>query len=115
MLRLVSDENFRGAIVRGLLQRQPDLDLVRVQDVGLQGADDRDILAWAATEGRILLTHDRQTMPGFAYSRVRAGEAMSGVFVVDNQLPTGQAIDEILLRALCSEPAEWKNLVEFVP
>ena len=46
MLRLLADENFNGDIVRGLLLRQPDLDIVRVQDVGLGGADDPDILAW---------------------------------------------------------------------
>ncbi len=34
MLRLVSDENFNGDIVRGLMFRLPDLNLVRVQDVG---------------------------------------------------------------------------------
>jgi hypothetical protein len=48
MLRLLADENFNGDIVRGLMLRQPGLDLVRVQDVGLAGADDSDILAWAA-------------------------------------------------------------------
>ena len=35
MLRLLSDENFDGKIIRGLFLRQPNLDLVRVQDVGL--------------------------------------------------------------------------------
>ncbi len=40
MLRLLSDENFSGDIVRGLMLRQPQLDLTRVQDVGLGQADD---------------------------------------------------------------------------
>jgi predicted nuclease of predicted toxin-antitoxin system len=70
MLRLLADENFNGDIVRGLLLRQPDLDLVRVQDAGLAGADDPDILAWAAANNRILLTHDRATMPGYACERL---------------------------------------------
>jgi hypothetical protein len=30
MLRLLADENFNGDILRGLLLRQPDLDIVRV-------------------------------------------------------------------------------------
>ena len=34
------------------------VDLVRVQDVGLEQADDTSILAWAAENNRILLTHD---------------------------------------------------------
>jgi Domain of unknown function (DUF5615) len=54
MLRLLADENFNGSIVRGLVCRQPEVDVVCVQDVGLSGADDRTVLAWAASEGRVL-------------------------------------------------------------
>ena len=72
MLRLLADENFNGDIVRGLLLRQPDFELVRVQDVGLGGAEDPDILAWAAENDRIVLTHDYATMADFAYERVAA-------------------------------------------
>jgi precorrin-6B methylase 2 len=35
MLRFAADENFNGDIVRGLLRRNPKLDIVRIQDVGL--------------------------------------------------------------------------------
>lgn len=66
MLRFVADENFNGDIVRGLLLRQPDLDIVRVQDVDLAGSDDPDVLAWSAENDRIILTHDRATMPDYA-------------------------------------------------
>jgi predicted nuclease of predicted toxin-antitoxin system len=59
MLRLLSDENFNGDIVRGLFLRQPNLDLLRVQDVGLREVDDPAILDWAASNERILLTHDQ--------------------------------------------------------
>jgi len=55
MLRLAADENFNNDIVRGLLRRKPDLDIVRVQEVGLSGADDPTILEWTAQEGRVLL------------------------------------------------------------
>jgi len=34
-VRLLTDENFNGAILRGLVRRLPELDIVRVQDVGL--------------------------------------------------------------------------------
>ncbi len=67
MLRFLSDENFNGDIVRGLFLRKPDLDLVRVQETGLRKADDPTILAWAAEQDRILLTHDRATMPNFTF------------------------------------------------
>src|SRR3954451_17563938 len=96
MLRLISDQNFNGPILRGLFRRQPDLDLVRAFDVGLASAADPELLAWAAQERRILLTHDVNTIPGFAYDRVRRGEPMPGVFPVSDTMPIGQAITELL-------------------
>ncbi len=54
MIKLLADENFDNTIVRGLFRRRSNLDIVRVQDVGLSGKDDPTILAWAAQEERIL-------------------------------------------------------------
>lgn len=115
MLRLLSDENFNEDIVRGLLLRRPDLDLMRVQDVGLEKADDPTILVWAAENNRILLTHDRATMPDFAYSRVVAGEPMPGIFVVHDRMAVRQAIEELWLIEVCSDQAEWAGLVVYLP
>ncbi len=78
MLRLVSDENFNGDIVRGLFRRHAELDLVCVQDVGLRQTPDPDILEWAASQGRVLLSHDVSTVPPAAYQRVGDGKAMPG-------------------------------------
>jgi hypothetical protein len=115
MLRLLADENFHGDIVRGLLLRLPDLDLVRVQDVGLGGADDPEILAWAAENDRIVLTHDRASMSDHAYERVAAGEALAGVFLLNDRLPIGRAIDEIVLLNECTEQQEWRGRAVHVP
>jgi len=115
MLRLASDENFNGDIMRGLLFRLPELNLVRAQDVGLEGAIDPVVLGWAAENERIILTHDRATLPNFAYERVVAGEAMPGVFVINDRLPVGRAIDELVLVATCSEASEWVSRVLYLP
>lgn len=115
MLRLLSDENFNGDIVRGLLHHRPNLDLRRVQDVGLEASDDPTILEWAAANDCILLTHDRATMPDFAYTRIVAGQPMPGVFVVNDRLAVRQALEELLLIEDCSEPADWSGLVIYLP
>lgn len=115
MLSLLSDENFNGDIVRGMFLRQPNLDLLRVQDVGLREVDDPAILAWAAMNGRILLTHDRATMPDFAYDRLVAKEQMAGMFVVNDRMPIRQAIDELILLIDCSEQEEWQGIVLYLP
>jgi hypothetical protein len=115
MLQLATDENFNGDIVRGLLFRLPDLNLVRVQDVGLEGAIDPVVLAWAAQNQRIVVTHDRATLPGFAFGRVLVGEAMPGVFVINDRLPVGRAIEELVLVTTCSEAFEWDGRVLYLP
>lgn len=115
MLRLLSDENFNGDIVRGMFLRRPDMTLIRVQDAGLVGAADADILAWAAEDDRIVLTHDRSTMPGFAYTRVVNGQIMPGVFVLHDRHPIREAIEELLLIDACSQHAEWSRLVLYLP
>jgi len=115
MLRLLSDENFNGDIVRGLFLRQSTLDLLRVQDVGLRKVDDPAILDWAASNGRILLTHDRATMPDFAYERLSQGQQMSGLFVINDRMPVRQVIDELLLLLDCTEQDEWKGIVLYLP
>jgi hypothetical protein len=115
MLRLLADENFNGHIVRGLFRRRPELELVRVQDVGLAEADDPTILEWSAVHNRILLTHDRATVPDFAYERLGSGQLMPGVFIVNDRLSLQQAIAEILLLDEWSQQAEWRNLVLYLP
>lgn len=115
MLRLATDEDFNNRIVRGLLRRQPELDILRVQDAGLSGKSDEEILAWAANEKRILLTHDVTTMKQAAYDRIAAGLPMPGVFELRQDLTIGRAVDEILLLVQCSDPEEWQGQIRFLP
>ena len=115
MLRLAADENFNNDILRGVLRRNHDVNIVRVQDAGLSGAEDTAVLEWAAGEGRMLLTHDVTTMTHYAYERVRAGKAMPGVFEVGRTVPIGRAIEDILLLAEYSLDGEWEGQVRYLP
>ncbi len=115
MIKFLADENFNNQIVRGVLRQNPNIDIVRVQDVGLKGADDPDVLSWAAQEKRIVLTHDVATMITFAYERLQAGLPMLGLFEVKRRVPVGLVIEEIILIAECSLEGEWEGQVRFLP
>jgi hypothetical protein len=115
MLRLAADENFNHNIVRGLLRRKPNLDLVCIQDLSLSGADDPTVLEWSAKEGRVLLTHDVSTITRYAYERVQTGKPMPGVFEVSRSVPIGQAIEDILLLSECSLENEWEGQIYYLP
>ena len=115
MLRLLTDENFNNQTVRGILRRRPEIDIIRVQDVGLSTTDDRIILEWAAQQGRVLLTHDVETMTRYAYERVLAGLKMPGVFEISRSVPVGLAIEEIILITEGSFEGEWEGQVQYLP
>jgi len=115
MLRLAADENLNNDLVRGMLRREPGIDIVRIQDAGLSGADDPAVLAWAAAEGCVLLTHDVTTLTNYAYHRVTAGQPMPGVFAVDDTAGAARVIDDLLLLAECSSEHEWEGRILYVP
>jgi hypothetical protein len=99
MLRLASDVDVRGEIVRGIRRHSPQIDLVCVHDALPETTPDPDVLSWAANENRVLITNDRNTMVGSAYARVAAGSPLPGLIVTTNRQSIGSAIDDILLIA----------------
>lgn len=44
MVRLLADENFNNAVLKGLRAALPDLDVIRVQDTVMYQAPDPDVL-----------------------------------------------------------------------
>jgi hypothetical protein len=115
MLLLAADENLNNDIIRGVLRVNPKIDITRLQDSGLRGADDPAVLEWAAAEGRVLLTHDVATMTRSAYERVEAGRRMPGLFEVGTDVPLARVIQDVLLLAECSIDGEWEGQVRYLP
>jgi predicted nuclease of predicted toxin-antitoxin system len=115
MPRFLTDENFDHNIVRGVFARDPAIDLFTVQAVGLMQTPDPDILQWAANAGRILLTHDVQTIPNYAYERIRNGQPMPGVIVVLRSTPYRDAIDDLLVAAGAGRDEDFEDQVRYIP
>lgn len=79
------------------------------------GAADPDLLEWLGKEARILLTHDAETMVGFAYERVASGLTMPGVFEIRDTVPIGIALYELNFIVEASDEDEWKDKVTYIP
>jgi predicted nuclease of predicted toxin-antitoxin system len=62
-IRFQADADLNQNITRALRRRAPALDFQTANEAGLHGLDDEAVLAQAAGEGRILVSHDRRTMP----------------------------------------------------
>jgi Domain of unknown function (DUF5615) len=89
MIRLAADEDFNNDIVRALRRTLPDVSIVGVREAGHAGRADPEVLAWAAEEDRVLLTHDVTTMTRHALERIARGESMPGVIAAHQRLPIG--------------------------
>jgi hypothetical protein len=115
MLSLLIDQDFNHDILRGLLRRLPDLDSVTAYEVGLSEAADPELLVWAARETRILITHDRTTMPNHAAELIAKDQAIAGVIIVPRRLSIRQVINDLEIIVTCSEVHEWSNIIRYLP
>jgi hypothetical protein len=61
MTQWLADENFKEEILDGVWLRLPGAQIVKAKEIGLVSADDPTVLDVAATQQRILLTHDQRT------------------------------------------------------
>jgi len=113
-VRFQADTDLNQNIVRAVRRRAPAIDFQTAHEAGLHGLDDQSVLAQAAREGRILVSHDRRTMPShFAY--FTATRMSAGVILISQYLPIMQAVEDLLLIWEASEAEEWVNRLDSLP
>lgn len=114
-VQFLADENFNNHLFRILRIRLPECDVIRAQDIGLAMTPDDVVLEWAAQADRVVLTHDADTMAGFAYDRVRMGQPMPGVIVIRSLDRSAQVVSDLILAASCGMAEDFRDLVVFLP
>ena len=113
-IRFQGDYDLKRSIILGLKRKVPAISFRNADESGLQGLDDEEVLAIAAREGRILVSHDRRTLPSH-FARFIAHHQSPGVILIDQSLPVKEAIDELELIWEASQGEEWINRLEFIP
>lgn len=110
-----ADANFNAVIVKGLLRRQPLIDIQSADEAGLAGVPDPEVLVRAAESRRILVSHDYHTMPDHFAEYLASGHHSPGVLLLHQQTPIAQAIEALLLVWDASEPDEWRDQLTYLP
>jgi hypothetical protein len=100
-VRFQADADLRQAIVAGVIRRKPNLDFRSASSAELEGVKDSDVLAIAGRDGRVLVTHDRKTMPT-EFGQFILSQKSSGVLVLSQSLPISEAIETLILIWLVS-------------
>ena len=112
--RFQADADLNHKIVVGLRRRELSVDFMSAHDGGVIGVSDPDVLRIAANSGRILISHDRKTMPSH-FVRFCETQSSRGLIIVAQDLDIGAAIDDLLLIWLATEAEEWVDKIGFVP
>src|SRR5260370_477827 len=115
MIRYLADANLHDAIVGGCLRREPSMDFLSANDAKLEGVPDPEVLALAAAQGRVLVSHDFQTMPRHFGDFLQAHGFSPGVLLLPQYVPIGGAIEELVLIWGTSDADEWQNRILRIP
>ena len=115
MPKFLADENFDGHVLREITRLLASFDVVRVQDVRLQGAKDEVILEWAAENDLVVLTHDVRTMTRHGRDRLAQGLLFPGMVVVKRTSAIGRIVKELEVLIACTNEDEWGNYIWFIP
>lgn len=113
-VRYQADADLNQAIVTGVLRREPTVDFQTAFAAELEGVKDSGVLAIAAQQGRILVSHDRKTMPSEFATFITSNQS-SGVIIVSRKLPIEVVIEELLLIWAASSAEEWVDRIAKLP
>jgi predicted nuclease of predicted toxin-antitoxin system len=113
-VRFLADQNLNDDIVSGVLRRLPEIDFETAYEAGLEEASDPELLSFAAKEGKILVTHDRKTMPTY-FGRLIETQNSAGVLIISQNCEIARAIEELILVWEVSDAEEYLNLIRTIP
>ncbi len=114
-VRFLADADLNKAIVSGVLRREPAIDFLTAHAAGLRKMRDAEVLALAADQLRVLVSHDVGTMPAHFRTFRDAGKDSAGVLLVAQSLDIGTAIEQLLFIWLASDASDWENRLEWLP
>ncbi|UXE63208.1 MAG: DUF5615 family PIN-like protein [Woronichinia naegeliana WA131] len=109
-----ADADLKQAIVIGVTRRQPKLNFRSANESRLEGIKDPEVLAIAAKEQRILVTHDRKTMP-IEFGRFVMTKTSYGVLIVSQSIAINEVIDTLILIWEVTTIEEWINQIMSIP
>ena len=113
-IRFQADADLNEDIVKGVLRREPEIDFRTATSAGLRGLSDHGVLALAAQDRRVLVSHDRKTMP-HAFAQFIGARTSPGLFLVSQKTDLLIVIESILLAWNASDAEEWGNRVVAIP
>jgi hypothetical protein len=114
-IRFLADADLDYAIVQGVRDREPSIDFKSANNAGLEGLPDDEVLEVASSEGRLLVSHDKRTMPVHFAARIRLGLRSPGVLLALPQATVGEVVESLLIIWSSSGEEEWVDQIHYLP
>ncbi|HEY7337297.1 MAG TPA: hypothetical protein VH639_20570 [Bryobacteraceae bacterium] len=114
-IKFQADNDLNNAILVGVRRREPACDFQTALQAKLHGLSDLAVPARTASESRILVTHDRKTMPIHFAEFLAAENVSPGVVVVSQKADIGAVIESLVLLWAASDLKEWENRIFELP
>lgn len=112
--RFQADADLNEDILKGVLRREPKVDFRTATSARLRGLSDLEVLTVAAEEGRILVSHDRKTMPR-TFAQFIQDRPSPGLFLISQKTDLLVAIESLLLAWSATDQEEWVNRITVLP
>jgi hypothetical protein len=113
--RFLADEDLRRAIVRATRRLEPALEFAVVQDVGLSGVADAQVLEFANLNGWLVVSHDVNTMAAAAKARMANGQQVAGLFLAPQSRAVRAVAESLVLIWAASQAEEWQDRIIYLP
>lgn len=113
-VRFQADADLNQIIVKATLRREPTIDFQTAQAAKLSGLEDEEVLTIAARGDRLLVTHDRKTIPHH-FAKFIMSQDSPGVLIVPQKLPVANVVEDLILIWSASEAEEWRNRIRSLP
>jgi hypothetical protein len=115
-IRFQADNDLNNLIVAATFRREPALDFQSALAAHLDYLDDETVLQRAASEDRILVTHDKRTLPKHFASFLGKGNSSPGVLLaIPQDVPLRPVVDTLILIWVDDRPETWQNAITVIP
>lgn len=113
-LRFLADADLNARIRIGLVRKEPAIDFLDAKSANILGLPDPDVLRVAAQLDRVLVSHDRRTMPRH-FSQFLLQHNSPGLIILPQDLEIGFAIEDLLLTWAMSGDTDMANSILYLP
>jgi hypothetical protein len=115
-IQFQADNDLKRIIADATLRREPRIDFQTAQAARLDDLDDEAVLRLAASQSRVLFSHDKRTMPKALASFVASGGTSPGVLlVIPQSAPIRDVVDALVLIWTDDRTNDWENLIVKIP